>query len=99
MNDITERLDKLERLTLLAAKKKALTLSDVSLLTGLSHSHIYKLCASKSIPYYKAEIGGKVSYFDRDELDAWMLSRRIKTDAEIEQAAIMHCVTGKKSKK
>ena len=95
MYDITERLDKIERLTLLAAKKRALTLSDIVLLTGLSSSHIYKLCANKSIPYYKAEIGGKISYFDRDEIEDWLLHRRIKTNTEVEAEAANYTVTGK----
>ena len=40
--ELKEQLDRIERLTLLSAKN-VLTLDDVSLLTGLSKSHLYKL--------------------------------------------------------
>jgi len=95
--DLTEkRTQELYSLTLLG-QKKALTMTDASLLTGLSKSHLYKCVCYKKIPYWKSS-GGKYTYFDKDELTAWMLHNRIKTDAEIEQDAVAHIVTGKPKK-
>ncbi|GAB6123881.1 helix-turn-helix transcriptional regulator [Dysgonomonas termitidis] len=82
---LLNELQKIRELTLLGIKK-ALTMTDASLLTGLSKSHLYKLVCAKKIPYYKSQ-GGKLTYFDRRELEAWMLSGRIKTSVELEQEA------------
>lgn len=36
----------------------------------------------RKIPYYKSE-GGKLCYFDRLELTAWMKTHRVATDDEL----------------
>ena len=91
---IFNELAEIKRLTLLTAKK-ALTMSDCALLTGLSKSHLYKLCHSKKIPYWKSA-GNKLTYFDKSEIEAWQLQHRVKTSAEIEQEAVVYTVTGKR---
>ena len=91
---LVKELQELKNLTLLGVKK-ALTMTDAALLTDLSKSHLYKLCCYKKIPHYKSN-GGKHTYFDKTELEKWMLNRRVLTNDEIEQAAISHCVTGKR---
>jgi predicted DNA-binding transcriptional regulator AlpA len=57
--------------------------------------YLYKLCMRRAIPYWKSA-GGKMSYFDRNEIDDWAKHRRIKTSAEIESEAAAYLVTGKK---
>jgi len=94
MDEVLKQLQELKNLTLLGAKQ-ALTMTDAALLTGLSKSHIYKLVCYKKIPYYKSQ-GGKITYFDKNELNSWMLSTRIKTDDELAAEAVNYCVTGKK---
>ena len=94
MEQILNELQELKNLTLLGAKK-ALTMSDCALLTGLSKSHLYKLVCRKAIPYYKSD-GGKLTYFDKSEVEAWQLQHRVKTSAEIEQEAVVYTVTGKR---
>ena len=94
--EILERLDRIENLTLLGAKK-VLTMSDTALLTGLSKSHLYKLCCAKKIPFFKGQ-GGKITYFDKNEVEAWCLQHRVKTSSEIEQEAADYNVLGKKRK-
>jgi excisionase family DNA binding protein len=83
----------LKKLALLGAKR-ALTMSDCALLTGLSKSHLYKKVMNKEIPYYKSD-GGKLTYFDKSEVEAWCLKHRVKTAAELEIEAVTYCVTGK----
>ena len=71
MDEVLKELAELKQLTVLGAKQ-ALTMSDTALLTGLSKSHLYKLVCAKKIPYYKSE-GGKLTYFDKNEVTAWWI--------------------------
>ena len=86
-------LQEIKKLTVLSAKK-ALTMNDAVLLTGLSKKYLYKLVSAKKIPYYKSQ-GGKFTYFDKNELNAWMLQFRVKTSVELESEAAKYLVTGK----
>ena len=90
---ILERLEAIERNSLLAAKN-VLTIDDVALLTGLSKSHIYKLTCSKQIPFYRPN--GKLVYFDRAELESWLKQNRVNTTEEAEQQAIAYVMKNKK---
>jgi len=92
-NLLTE-LAEIKQLTLLGAKK-VLTMSDTALLTGLSKSHLYKLCCSKKIPHWKSS-GNKFTYFDKSEVESWQLQHRIKTVDELEQEAANYYFTSKK---
>ena len=94
-SEIKNELAEIRKLTVLAAKR-ALTMSDCALLTGLSKSHLYKLVSvKKSIPHYKSE-GGKLTYFDKSEVEAWMLQHRVKTADELNTEATNYVVTGKR---
>jgi excisionase family DNA binding protein len=91
---ILKELQQIKQFTLLGAKK-TLTMSDCALLTGLSKSHLYKLVCQKKIPYYKSD-GGKLTYFDKSEVEAWQLQHRVKTADELEAEAANYIVTGKR---
>jgi len=95
--ELKSELQNIKQLTLLGAKQ-ALTMNDTALLTGLSKSHLYKLVCAKKIPYFKSQ-GGKLTYFDKDEVNSWMLQHRVKTSSELETEAANYIVTGKHSKK
>lgn len=84
VQEILNRLSSIENYSLLAAKK-VLNIDDVSLLTGLSKSHLYKLTCRKEIPYYRPN--GKQIYFDRVEIEAWMKQNRVSTRQEAETTA------------
>lgn len=90
--EILEQLNRIEQTALLGAKQ-ALTMSDASQLTGLSKSTLYKMVCLKKIPYYKSQ-GGKFTYFDRNELNKWMLNVRMSTRDEIESEADTYLATG-----
>ena len=77
---ILNELEQIKQLTLLG-QKQALTMDDTALLTGLSKSTIYKLVCSKQIPHYKSQ-GGKLTYFDKDEVNRWLLQNRVATQSE-----------------
>lgn len=86
MNEIIKRLDRLEQLTLLGAKN-VLTMDEVSLITGLAKSSLYKLTANKNIPHYRAD-GRKCIYFRKDEVESWLTRNRIGSQLEDEQKAV-----------
>ena len=69
-------------------QKNALTFSEALAYTGLSRSYMYKLTASRRIPHYKPH--GKLLYFNRAELDGWMLQCPLKTDEQLEAEALQH---------
>ncbi len=89
MTEIIERLERIEKSVLLS--KNVLTLDEAVMFTGLAKSYLYKLTASGKIPYYKPS--GKLIYFQRDELERWMLRNPVKTADEIEQQAVNYCHT------
>lgn len=88
-----EKIDKILVYSLLAAKN-VLTLEDVSLLTGLSKSWLYKATCKNEIPYYKPN--GKMLYFDRKEIEDWMRQGRVKTNAELEEEAASYLIKSRK---
>jgi len=92
-NEILKELQEIKTLTLLGVKE-ALTTRDAALITGLSRSYIFKLTSRLKIPHYKSD-GGKLTYFDKAELTAWMLQHRVKTAHEVESEAATYAVTGK----
>ncbi|GAB4032928.1 helix-turn-helix domain-containing protein [Spirosoma gilvum] len=81
-----------QRLVIVACFKTTLTLEEAAAYAGLSVSHIYKLTSSGKIPHFKPS--GKVIYFDRAELDAWMKRNRVKTTEEIEHEAATYIAVG-----
>jgi len=90
--EILTRLEAIEFYSLLAAKN-VLTMEDVSLLTGLSKSHLYKMTCAHQIPYYKPN--GKTIYFDRGEVEAWMKQNRVCTTQEAEAQAAAYVVASR----
>ena len=90
--EIKERFDRLERLSIMAAKN-VLTIGEAALLLGLSKNYIYHLTMKKKIPYYKPN-NAKMVYFDKNELEAWALTNRRGTAAEAEQKAAAYCAGG-----
>jgi len=96
MEAIIERLNAIERKLdeLAALNKETLNLKEAARYLNMSCSHLYKLTSAKEIPHYKPR--GKQVYFERRELDKWLLQNRQTTKAEIEQAAIDYVVKGGK---
>lgn len=87
MEQLMRKLEEIEKLILdqTLLQKKVLNMEEASKYLGLSVSHLYKLTSSDSIPYYKPN--GKKLYFNRQELDAWLLRNRSTTKEEIEMEA------------
>lgn len=71
LQKLTEQLDRIERITL-SCNKVVLNMDDVSILTGISKSRLYRLTSTKSIPHYKPK-GRRAVYFKRTEIENWLL--------------------------
>ena len=82
--DILSKLENIERLTLLAAKT-VLDTEDVAMLTGYSVAYIVQLVKARAIPYYRR---GNRRFFNRDEIEGWMMGTRIPANEEIRRTAI-----------
>jgi excisionase family DNA binding protein len=91
MDELMERLERIERGVMM--QKNVLTFEEAAMFTGLAKSYLYKLTASGKIPHYKPS--GKLIYFDRSELEGWMLRNPVRTADEIEQQAINYCHTNR----
>lgn len=70
-------------------KKEVLTTEEAAAYMGMRKSYLYKLTMNKKIPHYKPM--GKVCYFQRTELEAWLLSNRVSTDEELTEKAQDYC--------
>ena len=66
--------------------KEVLTSDEAAAYLGVSKSCIYKLTMGRKIPHYKSE-GGKLCYFDRQEIINWMKAHRVATQEELEAKA------------
>lgn len=84
---VLERLQTLEgKISELAlSQRDVLTFQQACRYTDLSPSHLYKLTSQCRIPHSKPQ--GKRLYFDRKELDRWLLQNRVMTQDEIEEEA------------
>ena len=79
------------------ATKEVLTFDEAAAFTGLSKSYLYKLTSTKRVPHYKP--AGKVLYFDRSELETWLLQNRVSTADEIAGRAQAYCMANRKGGK
>lgn len=87
MEEILKRLEIIEKHVLdrNLILKNVLNFNEASTYLELSHSHLYKLTSAGAIPFYKPN--GKKIYFNRVELDTWLLRNRSTTQEEIDQKA------------
>lgn len=92
LTEIREQLNRIEGGLL--SQKTVLTFDEVVRFTGLSKSYLYKLTSTNRIPHYKPH--GKQIYFERQQVETWLLKNPIKTNQEIEQEATNFVVLGKK---
>lgn len=80
---IEKRLASIE--SMLQSQKNVLTFNEAANYMGVSHSCLYKMTMARSMPFSKPR--GKMIYFDRAELEKWLLQNRITSADEIEAKA------------
>jgi excisionase family DNA binding protein len=86
LQSIQEQLTRIE--TGMLAQKSVLTFDEVSQFTGLSKSYLYKLTSTGRIPHFKPF--NKVLYFERPQIESWLLQNPIKTADVIEKEAVSY---------
>ncbi len=86
--ELLSRLDRLEeRLNeVLVAHKEMLSFDEARIYLHLSPSYLYKITASRSIPFFKP--GGKLVYFRRADLDEWLKRHLCSPTATLKAKAI-----------
>ncbi len=92
---VEQRLEVVEESLKMAGltSKKVLTFDEAARFTGLSKSYLYKLTSQQRVPHFKPT--GKLVYFNRVELEAWLTQNRVSTSAEIEEQAQTYCMQNK----
>tara|TARA_B110000967_G_C18701208_1_gene467933 strand:- start:500 stop:796 length:297 start_codon:yes stop_codon:yes gene_type:complete len=83
LKSIDDRLRSIE--TLLQSQKTVLNFEEVAAYTGLSKSYLYKLTSSGGIPCFKPQ--GKHIYFNKQEIDSWLMQNRKPTTRELDSKA------------
>ena len=89
------RVEELEQMLFLT--KNVLSFDEASKFLNLSKSYLYKLTSGNLIPHYKPQ--GKMLFFERADLEAWLRQNPIKTQAQIEQEAQKYILSNRALKK
>lgn len=92
LNEIKEQLSRIESGVL--SQKSVLTFDEVASFTGLSKSYLYKLTSTGRIPHSKPH--GKVLYFERSQVENWLLQNPIKTAEQVDKEATTFVTLKKK---
>lgn len=71
-----------------AYSKRILTASETANYMGIALSSLYKLTHNRAIPHSKP--CGKLLFFDREEIERWLMSNKVRTQAELEAEAISY---------
>ena len=74
---------------IIGTQKEVLTSEECARYLGVSKSCLYKWTSERKIPHFKSPTG-KVCYFNRREIEAWMQSQRVATDVELDARAQKH---------
>lgn len=89
------RVEELEKMLFLT--KNVLSFDEASKFLNLSKSYLYKLTSGNLIPHYKPQ--GKMLYFEKADLEAWLRQNPIKTQMQIEQEAQRYILANKSLKR
>lgn len=73
--------------------KNVLTFNEACTFCGLSKSYMYRLTSTRKVPHFKPF--GKMVYFERAELEKWLLQNRVNTVSETDAMAESYFNTGK----
>ena len=90
INQVEEKINVLNRGFDLS-QKEVLTFAEAARYSGISKSYLYKLTSTNQIPFSKPS--GKLVFFRRTDLEAWLLKNRVCTKTENAEAAADYCLT------
>lgn len=102
MDDIKKQLTRMESkqdqlLESATQQKPILSFAEACKYLDMSSSYLYKLTSSNRIPYSKPM--GKKIFFDRNDLNSWMMRNRKSSADEINQKAASIVTLGQTKKK
>ncbi|MFH0895569.1 MAG: excisionase family DNA-binding protein [Bacteroidota bacterium] len=83
LNSVELRLDNIEKL--LTAQKAVLTFDEFCKYAGITKSYGYKLTSAGKVKHYCPN--GKMLYFNKDEVDQWLMQNPITTAEQIDKEA------------
>ena len=66
-------------------ERNLMTTTEAARYLGLKPSYLYKMMMRRAIPYYKPN--GKLCFFAKEDLDAWLKRVRVKSQDEIDSQA------------
>ena len=81
--ELQGRVQSLEQL--LHQGKDVLTLEEAAKFMGIARSSLYKMTHEQTIPFYKPN--GKLIFFEKSDLLAWVRTNRVSSEAEISEEA------------
>lgn len=76
----------LEALREAAKVREFISLAEAAEYLGVTKTYLYGVCADRLLPCYKPS--GKLIFFKRSELDAWITSNRVATAGELNGQAL-----------
>jgi len=82
-----EQLNRIEAAAL--SNKNVLTFDEAARYMGISKSDLYKRTSNRELEFSKPR--GKMIYFDRLQLEKYLLQNPITTADEIERQAVNYC--------
>lgn len=93
--NLEKRLSQTEVATLTAniVSKEILTFDEACIYMGVSKSFMYKCTSTSRIPHFKPS--GRMIYFKKEDLTAWMLQNRVSTSDEITIKATAYTMSHK----
>lgn len=71
-------------------ERNLMTTTEAARYLGLKPSYLYKMMMRRAIPYYKP--GGKLCFFAKADLDAWLTRVRVKSQEEIDSEAARYSI-------
>jgi len=95
VTEFKAQLDRIEQYAI--AQKTVLTFDEACNYTGLAKSFMYKLTSTGKICHFKPN--GKMIYFERAELEKWLLRNRVTPANEIEEKAATYVALNQKGGK
>jgi len=93
-NTIIQKLERIEEL-LTNQAIKPFTFREAYNYLGVSSSYLYKLTSTGQIRHYKPS--GKLIYFEKKDLDGWLLRNPIKSSDEINREVATRLITNLKN--
>lgn len=92
MKSILQLLEDIRHL--LSFNKRTLTVEELSRYADISVSYIYHLTSTGKLKYSKPF--GKKIYFDKNEIDAFLLQNTVDSDKDREAQAVNYLLNSKK---